>query len=323
MLIEAFHLGSKIGDGSIYELGSDEVDYNLDTIQPPEHFMNLVDSQSDGETTPISTLNNIISNISPTPTSPPETAASENVSKICNTDSSQTRSPMEILQSLSNILNQDEFTNKQKLEGKLLINSLAELMLPNRDTASSLNDSGHSSIEEQPLNLVCEEKCYEALDLRKSGSIEEYHPLDLSLKSKESDKVFVSPKILPRKFNITQPKNCSISSNESTDSGRFKIRKAEPKIGGKGPMKATVQLDQAKKNSSSLVTAKSKNRKTTSTPIREHALPKPVAHSTPDNPSSSTNKAKKDRWVLYLHNVYLLSILLFSFVAAPCCQNKN
>lgn len=116
--------------------------------------------------------------------------------------------------------------------------------------------------------MFLKKKGYEALDLRKSASIEEYHPLDLSLKSKESDKVFVSPKILPRKFNITQPKNssvsskdCSVLSNESTDSGRFKIRKAEQKIGGKGPMKATVLLAHTKKNSGSLAIPKSKNRK--------------------------------------------------------------
>lgn len=157
--MEAQHLVSKIGDGSIYLLGPEEVDYDLDTIQPPANFVDISDSQSDREAFSISeAAKNAIGNISFNPISLPETANSENLSKICNADSSKTKSPMEVLQSLSNILNQNEFTNKQKFEGKLLISSLTELMLSNRDTTSSLNDSGHSSIEEQPLNLVSEEK---------------------------------------------------------------------------------------------------------------------------------------------------------------------
>lgn len=301
MFIEGSHLAAKIRDGSFYELGSEEVDHNLDSIQAPENFVyDESDPQSSGETSSIiSTVDNQIDKIFLTPIPLQEVINLESLPKTSSENSSKTKSPLEALQSLSNILSQDEFTDKQKFEGKLLINSLAELMLANRDTPSSSNDSGHSSIEEQPLNLVCGEKCYEVLDLQKSTSTKQFdkqQPLDLSLKSKGPDKVFVSPKILPRKFNMSQPKNYSISSNESSnDSGRFKIRKAEPNKLVKGPMKATIQLDHTGKDNGALIIPKSKSRKTTSTPIRGHTLPEPVAHSTPDNPSSSTNKSKDDR----------------------------
>lgn len=298
MFIEGFHLASKIGDGSFYELGPEEVDHNLESIQAPENFI-VSDSESIGETETTAIINTVsrpMKNVFFTPTLP-KVADLENLSKTSSETSSKTKSPLEALQSLSNILSQDEFTDEQKLEGKLLINSLAELILANRDTPSIINDSGHSSIEEQPLNLVSEEKCYKISNLQQRISnkqSENQLPLDLSLKSTEPNKVFVSPKILPRKFNMSQLKNYSVSSNESSDSGRFKIRKAEPQKLVKGPMRATIQLDQTGKDNGSLIVPKQKSRKTTSTPIRSYALPKPVAHSTPDNPSFS-NKPKTDR----------------------------
>ncbi|RZC42747.1 uncharacterized protein BDFB_000326, partial [Asbolus verrucosus] len=195
-----------------------------------------------------------------------------NCSSNNRSNDSKSKDPRDILNTLSEILSNDHPSEQQKSEGQNLLTSLAEILISSGSTKSnSLDDSGHSSIESEPVMSQINE-CYEVLDLRKKSSSEtsvnqmdSYEncvPLDLSLKSKSgnSEKVFVSPKILPPKFNNSQQKflikknksiesNCSGSSNDSknmTDfKNKFRPKKTEEKLLNprKGPMKAVIPLD--------------------------------------------------------------------------------
>lgn len=118
-------------------------------------------------------------------------SGSDNLKMNCSQHSAK-----EAIQSLAEILNSENLNEKRKTAGQHLLKSLAGILYNenNSEDMSSLNDSGHSSIEvEQDVQEKSE--CYQVLDLRKKSStsseIEQTEALDLSVGAK---KVNVTPK---------------------------------------------------------------------------------------------------------------------------------
>lgn len=117
-------------------------------------------------------------------------------------------SAKEAIQNLAEILKSEHINESRKAEGQNLLMSLAGILC--NENNSSLNDSGHSSIElEQDVQEKAE--CYEVLDLRKKSSgseCEQIEALDLSMNAK---KLCDTPKSAPP----FSGKRASISMKES------------------------------------------------------------------------------------------------------------
>lgn len=96
--------------------------------------------------------------------------------------------PKEVLQNLSAILTSGTMDERQKSQGQSLLNSLASIICSERNSKDSkaLDDSGHSSIENDQEHQEEQIECFEVLDLRTkaNSSGEDAKPLDLSLGAK-------------------------------------------------------------------------------------------------------------------------------------------
>lgn len=144
--------------------------------------------------------------------------------------SSNRKNPKEILENLSELLNCVNPSEKQKSEGKNLLNSLADILCESRSSAThNHDDSGHSSINDQSDSSNKENhEFFEVLDLRAKTTDQEPPKqktrsntgvLDLSLKSKPianvagkrlSQSCSSSPNVLIK--SRTEKKSASASS---------------------------------------------------------------------------------------------------------------
>ncbi|XP_056644981.1 uncharacterized protein DDB_G0288805-like [Diorhabda sublineata] len=215
--------------------------------------------------------------------------------------SSKSREAKDILQNLSDIFNTTHKSEKQKSEGLLLLNNLAE-MLNNTPTSKydALEDSGHSSIlhneSDKPDSNV-------ETNYKKNSDF--LHKLKSSNNSEENRKKN-SGKLEKRNVSIDinssknrNNSNSSVKSNDSNGSSSIGV-KIKSKFGTagvkKGPLRAVIPIKEMKKGSCTPERNEQKTlqlqSKKTSTPINEPKL-KPVAASTPtmDNQSAISNNS--------------------------------
>lgn len=145
---------------------------------------------------------------------------SDNLKVNCSQHSAK-----EAIQSLQDILNSENFNEKRKTAGQHLLKSLAGILCDenNSEDISSLNDSGHSSIE--PEQDVQEKgDCYEVLDLRKKSNsdseAEQTQALDLSVGVKKLN-VTPKPSTFARRASISLKE-----MNKSTEDNSGMVRRA-------------------------------------------------------------------------------------------------
>lgn len=106
----------------------------------------------------------------------------------CSNSSPKDCDPKEVLQNLSAILTSGTMDERQRSQGQSLLNSLASIICSERNSKDSkaLDDSGHSSIENDQEPEEQQIECYEVLDLRTkvSSSGDDSKPIDLSMGAK-------------------------------------------------------------------------------------------------------------------------------------------
>ncbi|KAK5644516.1 hypothetical protein RI129_005816 [Pyrocoelia pectoralis] len=256
----------------------------------------------------------------------------ENVQRRRSSSSSgSTRDPNEILLNLSAIINNDRRDSKQSQEGRQLLYSLADILCAenlSKSKCDHLDDSGHSSIEQEEQNDQDVNACFEVFDVRMiSKSNDDMQALDLSTKNKTDGSRRLSQSFTlpspPKLFNRLKSHSTSGSSISSSKVGSVKtnVSKLKPKKiedkrkSTKGPLKAVIPvMDMAKGKSVStrisnvtppkLPVSSIFTTKRTSTPISEPQL-KPVAQSTPgigsvhlerNKPNSCSSQLKKRKF---------------------------
>lgn len=191
-----------------------------------------------------------------------------------NVDNNKNRSidAREMLQNLSEILNTTGHSAQQITEGQHLLSSLAELLYEKSIIRSSnLEDSGHSSINEQNNSDQLVHPRHSLTDL-KSTSLKRSNSSNSSIKDNSNKRMSVSynpassntkvtrPKLykMPNISNIDLSKNKDISKNSSTKSEgtcngslglpSIKLRnKSTDKTTNKGPVKAIIPIKDMKK----------------------------------------------------------------------------
>lgn len=259
--IEAKHMASKIADGSLYE--EDDV-FMLDSTAPPEFCelsdLKTDDEQlkKDAETVfktvdkllPTTTTNNFeikinhrtkpsvpcpivpvdnLSTISGVSGNSNDTKSSQNFpsilheSKKSNTSSNKSNAK-EILQNLSEILNNSRRSDIQKSEGQQMLDNLANLLCDN--SIQSLSDSGHSSItnDEPVVEKVLDgqsNSCSSEVSVNKSEN--NLKSLNLSLKHKKTENKRTSQSFCAPSSSKITPK---VNKNVSSDAGKNTSRKS-------------------------------------------------------------------------------------------------
>ncbi|KAJ8967535.1 hypothetical protein NQ314_002850 [Rhamnusium bicolor] len=119
-----------------------------------------------------------------------EIAHESNKLSVSRKSQSKSKDAKEILHNLSEILNCTNRSDQQKYEGQNLLSSLANMLSENKSNTkdSSLDDSGHSSIHEQPESPNKEKhESFEVLDLRTKTASEDIHKEFVSDKNKILD----------------------------------------------------------------------------------------------------------------------------------------
>lgn len=299
VFIEGNHLAQKIADGSF--LNDDAPANGILDCTPQPDWPDFDESEVDKEKSPrlnSETVIKAIDKMFPTTSQIDDfkikTTRSESAS-------SKSRDAKDILDNLSEIFNNTHRSEKQKSEGRMLLNNLVEL-LNNSQYICDTEDSGHSSNPENESVAVHSNKI---LSCDKVANVSDMSERDVSSESgpkKRLSQTFCSIKSVQQKAErrSSLKSGSSLNNNKTTNNADVKSKqnsaaplKLKPvKVTSKkGPLIAIIPVEDMKKTNSCPNTTNKRPIARTSTPINEPKL-KPPFTSTPRNNSSKAPACK-------------------------------